>query len=118
VFFITVLTVVFVEGTSMYVNEQDANPDFSNIPQSIYCAIVAITTVGYGDDTLLSVCRERMKEPGLAVLCQANWRLRQPIRGVRHGHGSGLIPHRCLKVREIRCFGSIGCQMACREAHE
>ena len=49
VFFITVLTVVFVEGTIMYVIEQDANPDFSNIPQSIYWAIVTITTVGYGD---------------------------------------------------------------------
>ena len=49
VFLVTVLAMVFVEGTVMYVIEKDANPDFANIPQSIYWAIVTITTVGYGD---------------------------------------------------------------------
>lgn len=33
----------------MYVLEYKHNPSFSSIPQSIYWAIVTITTVGYGD---------------------------------------------------------------------
>jgi len=49
VFLLGMLSVVFVEGTVMYVVEQGANPDFSNIPQSVYWAIVTVTTVGYGD---------------------------------------------------------------------
>lgn len=33
----------------MYVLEKDDNPDFANIPQSVYWAVVTLTTVGYGD---------------------------------------------------------------------
>jgi len=49
VFLASILTMVLIEGTVMYVLERDANPDFANIPQSIYWAVVTITTVGYGD---------------------------------------------------------------------
>jgi voltage-gated potassium channel len=49
VFLSCVLALVLVEGTIMYVLERDANPDFGNIPQSIYWAVVTLTTVGYGD---------------------------------------------------------------------
>jgi voltage-gated potassium channel len=48
-FFVSVLALVCVEGTIVYVLEHEVNPDFSNIPQSIYWGIVTITTVGYGD---------------------------------------------------------------------
>lgn len=46
-FFVLVLT--FFLGSLMYVIEFKHNPGFSSIPQSIYWAIVTITTVGYGD---------------------------------------------------------------------
>lgn len=46
-FFIVLLTVFL--GSLMYVIEYKHNPGFHSIPQSIYWAIVTITTVGYGD---------------------------------------------------------------------
>ena len=50
VFLYTVLTLVVIFGSLMYVIEgQDSG--FTSIPRSIYWAIVTLTTVGYGDLT-------------------------------------------------------------------
>ncbi len=48
IFMLIVLTIVIILGSVMYLVEKGEN-GFTSIPDSIYWAIVTITTVGYGD---------------------------------------------------------------------
>jgi voltage-gated potassium channel len=50
IFLFTVLTIVLVMGTLMFVIEGPAN-GFTSIPAAMYWAIVTLTTVGFGDIT-------------------------------------------------------------------
>lgn len=72
VFLFSVLALVCVEGTVMYLIEESSNPGFRNIPQSIYWAIVTITTVGYGDVAPVTVLGKMMASvimlTGFAIL--------------------------------------------------
>ena len=48
VFFFFVIMIVIILGTIMYIVESKES-GFTSIPQSIYWAVVTLTTVGYGD---------------------------------------------------------------------
>ena len=49
VFLFTIATIVVIIGASMYLIEGETNEGFKSIPQSVYWAIVTVTTVGFGD---------------------------------------------------------------------
>ena len=49
VFFLSVILITIVCGAVMFIIENEHNESFHTIPQSIYWAIVTLTTVGYGD---------------------------------------------------------------------
>ena len=49
VFLTFVLLIVMIIGSLMYLIETGPKSDFTNIPRSVYWAIVSLTTVGYGD---------------------------------------------------------------------
>jgi voltage-gated potassium channel len=97
IFFMAVLTLVLVEGTVMYVIERDENPQFANIPQAIYWAIVTITTVGYGDVAPVTLAGKMMASvimlTGFAIIAVPTGIVTAEIG--REMRGAGSRPRRC-----------------------
>jgi voltage-gated potassium channel len=60
VFLVAVVSLTIILGTIMYLIETNHNSGFTDIPTSIYWAIVTLTTVGYGDITPLTVMGKMM----------------------------------------------------------
>ena len=95
VFIGTVLTLVMVIGSVMYVVEGGEN-GFTSIPKSIYWAIVTLTTVGYGDIAPQTTLGQMLA--GLVMLM---------------GYGIIAIPTGIVTV-EISNAGKAGRQKVCR----
>lgn len=55
VFLLFLIIHVLIFGSIMYLVEHQVNSGFENIPQSVYWAIVTLTTVGYGDVAPMTV---------------------------------------------------------------
>jgi len=55
VFLVAVISLTVILGTFMYLFEVNRNSGFTDIPTSIYWAIVTLTTVGYGDITPITL---------------------------------------------------------------
>ncbi len=66
IFLFSVLTLIVVFGTLMFVIEGPAN-GFTSIPKSMYWAIVTVTTVGYGDISPHTALGQLVA--GLAMIC-------------------------------------------------
>lgn len=60
IFVSTVLLLVVILGSLMYLVEGGHNSGFDSIPRSMYWAIVTLTTVGYGDITPVSTLGQAM----------------------------------------------------------
>ena len=65
IFLFGVLTIIIVMGSLMYLIEGEDN-GFTSIPQSIYWAIVTLTTVGYGDISPKTTLGQALAAPRVA----------------------------------------------------
>ncbi len=114
VFFVSILSLVCVEGTIMYVLERGTNSGFSNIPQSIYWAIVTITTVGYGDISPVTIAGKVMASiimlTGFAIIAVPTGIVTSELN--RRATATE-VDHRCCG--ECGCVGHLGAAIYCHQ---
>ncbi len=96
IFIFTVLTLVTILGSLMYLIEGEGN-GFTSIPKSIYWAIVTLTTVGYGDITPQTVLGQLLS---VVIMIM--------------GYGIIAVPTGIVTVEMSQVFKSRGAIRACR----
>ncbi len=96
IFIFTVLTLVTILGSLMYLIEGEGN-GFTSIPKSIYWAIVTLTTVGYGDITPQTVTGQLLSVVIMIL-----------------GYGIIAVPTGIVTVEMSQAFKSRGAIRACR----
>ncbi len=91
IFLIVVLSIVTFLGTIMYVVE-GGKEGFTSIPQSIYWAIVTVTTVGYGDMVPHTVIGKFISSIAMMI-----------------GYAIIAVPTGIVTVEMSRASGSVNC---------
>ena len=118
VFLFGVLTVVVVFGTVMYLIE---TPDagFTSIPQSIYWAIVTLTTVGYGDIVPLTPLGRALAAIvmilGYGIIAVPTGIVSSEM--VRHGETTQSSPDKDLKLFDCPKCGASDHLMSAQYCH-
>ncbi|AMV71139.1 TrkA domain-containing protein [Desulfuromonas sp. DDH964] len=97
VFLFTVLTLVIIFGSLMYLIEGEAS-GYTSIPRSIYWTIVTLTTVGYGDISPQTGLGQSLAS--LIMIC---------------GYGIIAVPTGIVTVEMSRSFGRGVSTQACPE---
>jgi voltage-gated potassium channel len=120
IFFGVVLSLVLLMGTLMYLVEGDKS-GFTSIPQSIYWAIVTLTTVGYGDvapiTPLGKLIAAIMMLIGYSIIAVPTGIIsveigRVTMRGKkREGDGQCLVCGHIIKDKEARFCSRCGEQL-------
>ena len=117
IFMLVVLSLVIILGSVMYLVENGEN-GFHSIPESIYWAIVTITTVGYGDiapvTALGKFIASIMMFIGYGIIAVPTGIITTEIaiavRGKKHGHeacpGCGKEGHD-LDAKHCKYCGSV-----------
>ena len=100
IFLFTVVTIVIVIGTLMYLVEGEEN-GFTSIPKSIYWAITTLTTVGYGDiapgTNLGQFLASIVMIIGYAIIAVPTGIVTAEISRSRHTDNSAQRCPKCLK---------------------
>jgi voltage-gated potassium channel len=98
VFFMFVLALVTIMGTIMYMLE-GKNSGFTSIPQSIYWAIVTLTTVGYGDITPVTVAGKIMASlimiMGYSIIAVPTGIVSSEMTSIQYQNASEIVCNGC-----------------------
>ena len=105
VFIFSLMAIVCIEGTLMYILESGVNDGFNSIPQAVYWSIVTITTVGYGDIAPVTVLGKMLASvmmlTGFAIIAvptgivsaELNREVKKVSMDQRHCEGCGHDGH-------------------------